>query len=55
MKSVRKEVLHDTLDKMDFLEIYRAFQSKEAEYILLKCTWDILQDRSHLGPQIKPR
>ena len=32
MKSVRKEVLHDTLDKMDFLEIYRAFHLKEAEY-----------------------
>ena len=31
--------------------IYRIFHPKEAEYILLKSTWNLLQDRLHNRPQ----
>ena len=34
--------------------MYRTFHQKAAEYtVLFKCTWDILQDRSHARSQNK--
>ena len=48
------QALNDTLNKMDLIDIYRAFHLKAAEYILFKCTWNNLWDRPHAGPQSKP-
>ena len=47
------QVLNDTLDEMDLIDIFKTFH-QNAEY-LLKCTWNILQDRPHLESQIKPQ
>ena len=47
--------LNDTLDRMDVTDIFTTFHPKAAEYILLKCTWNILQNRSHTGTQISPQ
>ena len=44
------QVLNDTLDEMDLIDIFRTFHPNAEEY---KCTWNILQDRPHLGSQIK--
>ena len=49
------QALNDTLNKMDLIDIYRTFQPKKNRiHFLLKCSWNILQDRSYLGSQIKP-
>ena len=48
------QALNDTLNKMDLIGIYRTFHPKITIYFLLKCSWNILQDRSYLGLQIKP-
>lgn len=50
---INKEIqaLNNTLDQMDLIAIYRAFQSKAAEYTVFKCTQNVLQDRS-LGHKI---
>ena len=45
------EALNDTTDKIDLIDIYRTFHPKTAD----KCARKILQDRSHLGSQIKPQ
>ena len=48
--------LNGTLDQMDLIDIFRNFHPNAEEYTsFLKCTWNILQDRPHLGPQIKPQ
>ena len=44
------QVLNNTLDEMDLIDIFRMFP-----HLLLKCTWNILQDRQCLGSQIKPQ
>ena len=57
-QKINKEthVLSDTLDEMDLIDIFRTFPSKcRRIYLLLKCTWNILQDRPHLGSQVKPQ
>ena len=46
------QVLNDTLDEMELIDIFRTFHPNAEEY---KCTWNILQDRPHLGSQIKPQ
>ena len=50
------QALNDTLNKMDLIDIYRTFHTKKKKTIhfLLKCSWNILQDRTYLGSQIKP-
>ena len=40
------QALNDTLSKMNLIDIYRTFHPKTTEYTLLKCSWNILQDRS---------
>ena len=47
------QVLNDTLDEMDLIDIFSSIQCRI--HLLLKCTWNILQDRPHLGSQIKPQ
>jgi len=47
--------LNDTLDLLDQLIPYRDFTQKNDEFhLFLKCTQNILQDRSHPGPYICP-
>ena len=56
-QKINKETraLNDTTDQIDLIDIYRTCYPKTAEYIFfLKCTQNVLQDRSHLGLQIKP-
>ena len=49
------KALNDTLNKMDLIDKYRTFHPKTTEYtFFLNCSWNILQDRSYLGSQIKP-
>ena len=47
------EALNDTIDQIDLIDIYRTFHPKTTEYTFFKCSWNILQDRSYLGSQIK--
>ena len=50
------QALNDTLDEMGFIDIFRTFHPNAEEYnFFLKCTWNILQERPHLGSQIKPQ
>ena len=47
------QVLNDTLDEMDLTDIFKTSSKCSRIHLLLKCTWNILQDRPHLGSQIK--
>ena len=50
------QALNDTIDQIDLIDIYRTFHPPNNRlHFLLKCTQNILQDRSHLGSQIKPQ
>ena len=40
---------------MELTDILGIFLSNLEEYNLLTCTWNIVQDRTHLGSQIKPQ
>ena len=49
------QALNDTTDQRDLIDIYRTFHPKTAGYMLhflLKCTRNMIQDRSHLRSQI---
>ena len=50
------QVLKDTLDEMDLIDIFRTFHPN-AEYTFFPSAhgWNILQDRPNLGSQIKPQ
>ena len=48
------QALNDTLDKMDLIDIYRTPPKNNRIHFLLKCSWNIVQDRSYLGSKIKP-
>ena len=52
----KTQALNETLDQRDLTAIYRTFHPKAADYIFffLSAQQKILQDRSHLGSQIKP-
>ena len=54
-QKINKEMqaLHDTLDQINLIDIYRTFHLKAVEYNFLSSTQNILQDRSYLGLQIK--
>ena len=43
----------NTIDQLDLIDIYRTFHPKTMNFtFFLKCTWKLLQDRSHPGPLI---
>ena len=56
-QKINKETmaLNDTLDQRDLTDIFRTPYPKEAEYTFLDCTWNILQNKSHAGSQIRPK
>ena len=37
---------------MDLIDIYRTFHPKTRIHFLLKCSWNILQERSYLGSNL---
>ena len=46
------EALNETLDQLDLIDICRTLQKKNRRTdIIFKCTWNILQNRSHARPQ----
>ena len=52
-QKINKETrtLNDTRDQLDLIDIYRTFHPQNNEFhLFLKCTWNLLQDRSHAGP-----
>ena len=45
------QTLKDTMDQLDFIDIYRTFHPPNNQlHLFLKCTWNLLQNRSHPGP-----
>ena len=47
------QTLNDTIDQLDLIDIYRTFHPQNNEFhLFLKCTQNLLQDRSHPGPSI---
>ena len=48
------EILNDTIEQLDLIDIFRTLRPKNRIHIFLKCSWNILQDKSYLGSQIKP-
>ena len=45
------QTLNDTIDQLALIDIYRTFHPQNNEFhLFLKCTWNLLQDRSHPGP-----
>ena len=47
---------NETLDPMDLVDYLQGYPSKcRRIYFVLNGTWNILQDRPHLGPQTKPQ
>ena len=50
------QVLNDILDEMDLVDIFRTIHpNAERIHLLLKGTWNILQDRPHLESHIRPQ
>ena len=49
----KTQALNDTIDQIDLIDIYEIPFKNSRLHFLLKCTRHILQDRSHLGSQIK--
>ena len=46
---------NDTLDQLFLFDTSRTCHpEKNSMHFLLKCSWNILQDRSYIGSQIKP-
>ena len=44
------QTLKDTMDQLDLIDIYRMFHPKIINFTFFKCTWNLLQNRSHPGP-----
>ena len=49
------QFLNDTWDEMDLIDIQDMPSKCRRIHLLLKCTWNILQDKPHLGSQMKPQ
>ena len=48
--SKEAQALNYTMYQLDLIDIYRTFQPKTMNFtFFLKCTWNLLQDRSHPG------
>ena len=49
--SKETQILNDTIDQLDLIDIYRTFHNKTMNFtIFLKGSWKLLQDRSYPGP-----
>ena len=49
--SKETQTLSDIMDQLELIDIYRTFHPKTMNFTcFLKCTWNLLQDRSHPGP-----
>ena len=48
--SKETQTLNDAMDQLDLIDIYRTFHPKTMNVIFLKCTRNLLEDRSHPGP-----
>ena len=49
--SMETQTLNDTMDQLDLIDIYRTFHPKTMNFtFFLKCTRNMLQDRSHPSP-----
>ena len=47
----KTQTLNDTMDQLDLIDIYRTFHPQNNQFhLFLKCTWNLLQNRSHPGP-----
>ena len=45
------QTLNDTIDQLDLIDIYGGMLPQNNEFhLFIKCTWNLLQDRSHPGP-----
>ena len=47
--SMETQTLNDTMDQLDLIDIYRTFHPQN-NHLFLKCTRNLLQNRSHPGP-----
>ena len=46
------EILKETMEKLDLIDIFRTLHPKKSRiHILLKCSWNILKNRPHIGTQ----
>ena len=51
--SKETQTSNDTMDQFDLLDIYRILHPKTMTFTFyLKCTWNILQDKTHSGQQM---
>ena len=49
--SKEMQTLNNAMDQLDLIDIYRTFHPQNNEFhLFLKCTRNLLQDRSHPGP-----
>ena len=48
--SKQTQTLNVTMEQLGIIDIYRTFHPKIMNFTLFKCTWNLLQDRSHPGP-----
>ena len=49
--SKETQILNDTIDQLDLIDIYRTISPKTMNFtFFLKCTQNLVQDRSHHGP-----
>ena len=49
--SKETQTLNDKIDQLDLVDIYRTFHPKTMNFTFFsKCSWNLLQDRSHPGP-----
>ena len=46
------QILNGTIGQLDLIDIYRTFHPNSEFHLFLKCTRNLLQDRSHPGTQI---
>ena len=51
--TMETQVLNDTIDQIDLIDIYRTFHPNQQITLSSQVTRNILQDRSQLGSQIK--
>ena len=49
------QVLHDTLDEMDLIDIFRTFHPNAEEYTFFSSAHGTFSRIPHLGSQIKPQ